>query len=82
MNDREKKIEAIQNIINGKNIEKNIFKQNIVNFRHEIENLNWNELRKLATSVNISVNTKRRQEIEKALYAVYMKKNRLRNRRS
>ena len=82
MNDREKKIEAIQNIINGKNIEKNIFKQNIVSFRYEIENMNWNELRKLATSVNISVNTKRRQEIEKALYAVYMKKNRMRNRRS
>jgi hypothetical protein len=37
--------------------------------------MNWNELRKLATSANISVNNKRREEIVKEINAAYMRKN-------
>ena len=82
MSDREKRLEAIRNIINGKNQEKSPFDGGMLDFRHQIQNMDWNELRKLATSVNISVNTKRRRDVEKALYGVYVEKNRKGNKRT
>ena len=76
MKDREKLIVDIENIINGKNKEKDPFSYGLDQFIHTIKNMNWNELRKLATSANISVNNKRREEIVSDINAVYMKKNR------
>jgi len=75
MKDREKMIRDVQNIIDGKNKEKDPFSCWVEEFNHIIQNMNWNELRKLATSVNISVNNKRRQEIVSEINAVYMRKN-------
>ena len=76
MKDRKKLIEDIENIINGKNKEKDPFSYGLDQFISTIKNMNWNELRKLATSANISVNNKRREEIVNDINAVYMKKNR------
>ena len=76
MKDRSKLIQDIQDIIDGKNKEKDLFSCGLDEFIHTIKNMNWNELRKLATSANISVNNKRRREIVNDINAVYMKKNR------
>ena len=75
MKDRSKLIEEIRNIVNGKNQEKSPFDGGMLDFRHQIQNMDWNELRKLATSANISVNNKRREEIVKEINAAYMRKN-------
>ena len=75
MKDRSKLIEDIENIINGKNVEKDPFKCGVEEFGNTIKNMDWNELRKLATSANISVNNKRREEIVKEINAAYMRKN-------
>tara|TARA_R110000824_G_scaffold174380_4_gene352529 strand:- start:3433 stop:3681 length:249 start_codon:yes stop_codon:yes gene_type:complete len=75
MKDRSKIIEEVRNIINGKNKEKDPFSCGLQEFIHIIKNMNWNELRKLATSVNISVNNKRREEIVNEINAAYMRKN-------
>ena len=76
MKDRSKLIEDVQNIINGKQREKDPFSYGLDKFIHTIKNMDWNELRKLATSANISVNNKRREEIVKEINAAYMRKNR------
>ena len=75
MKDRSKLIQDIQDIIDGKDKEKDLFSCGLDEFIHTIQNMNWNELRKLATSANISVNKKRRREIVNEINAVYMKKN-------
>ena len=75
MRDRSKAIEEIKNIIDGKNKEKDPFSCGLQEFMHIIKNMDWNELRKLATSANISVNNKRREEIVKEINAAYMRKN-------
>jgi hypothetical protein len=75
MKDRTKLIADIQNIIDGKNKEKDPFTYGLDEFIHTIKNMDWNELRKLATSANISVNKKRREEIVNDINTVYMKKN-------
>ena len=76
MKDRKQIQEDIKNIIDGKAQQSDPFNCWIEEFIHIVENMNWNELRKLATSVNISVNNKRREDIVSELNAVYMKKNR------
>ena len=76
MTDRSKLIKDIKNIIDGKTREKDPFSYGLDQFISTIKNMNWNELRKLATSANISVNNKRREEIVNDINAVYMKKNR------
>ena len=68
-------IRDVQNIIDGKNKEKDLFSYGLDEFIHTIKNMNWNELRKLATSANISVNNKRREEIVNDINAVYVLKN-------
>ena len=75
MKDRTKIIEQVQNIIDGNNRKKDPFTYGLDQFIHTIKNMDWNELRKLATSANISVNKKRREEIVNEINAVYMKKN-------
>ena len=75
MKDRTKIIEQVQNIIDGKNRKKDPFTYGLDQFIHTIKNMDWNELRKLATSANISVNNKRREEIVKEINAAYMRKN-------
>jgi len=75
MKDREQMIRDVQDIIDGKNKEKDPFSYGLDEFIHTIKNMDWNELRKLATSVNISVNKKRRGEIVSEVNAVYMRKN-------
>ena len=75
MEDRSKIIEDVQNIIDGKNKEKDPFSYGLDQFIHTIKNMDWNELRKLATSANISVNKKRREEIVNDINAVYVLKN-------
>ena len=75
MKDRSKIIEEIRNILDGKNKEKDPFSCGLEEFIHIVKNMNWNELRKLATSANISVNNKRREEIVKEINAAYMRKN-------
>jgi len=68
-------IRDVQDIIDGKNKEKDPFSYGLDEFIHTIKNMDWNELRKLATSANISVNKKRREEIVNEINMVYMKKN-------
>lgn len=75
MKDRSKLIEDIENIINGKNVEKDPFKCGVEEFGNTLKNMDWNELRKLATSVNISVNRKRREELVANLCVVYGERN-------
>ena len=75
MRDRSKVIEKLKNIIDGKNKEKDPFSCGLQEFMHIIKNMDWNELRKLATSANISVNNKRREEIVKEINATYVRKN-------
>jgi len=75
MKDRSKVIEEIKNIIDGKNKEKDPFSCGLEEFMHIVKNMNWNELRKLATSANISVNNKRREEIVSEVNRTYVLKN-------
>ena len=75
MKDRSKIIEEVKNIIDGKNKEKDPFRCGLEEFIHKVKNMDWNELLKLATSANISVNNKRREEIVKEINAAYMRKN-------
>ena len=73
--ERAKISEEIENILSGKNRKKDPFSYGLDQFIHTIKNMDWNELRKLATSANISVNKKRREEIVNEINAVYMRKN-------
>ena len=73
--ERKKINEEIKNIIDGKNREKDPFRCGLGEFIHKVKNMDWNELRKLATSANISVNNKRREEIVKEINATYVRKN-------
>jgi hypothetical protein len=75
MKDRAKIIQDVQNIINGKHKERDPFSFGLSEFMHTIKNMDWNDLRKLATSANISVNNKRREEIVNDINAVYVLKN-------
>ena len=75
MKDRSKLIEEIRNIVNGKNKEKDPFSCGLEEFMHIIKNMDWNELRKLATSANISVNKKRREDLVDEINRAYVLKN-------
>jgi hypothetical protein len=75
MKDRAKVIQDVRDIVNGKNREKDPFSYGLDKFMHTIKNMDWNDLRKLATSANISVNNKRREEIVNDINAVYVLKN-------
>ena len=69
--DRKEKIEKLKEIhtANGK---LNPFKMSINEFHDYIANMNWNELRKLATSANISVKERRKEDIKRDICKHYV----------
>lgn len=69
--DRKEKIDKLKEI-NTANGKLNPFKMGINEFHDYIANMNWNELRKLATSANISVKERRKEDIKRDICKHYV----------
>ena len=68
---RKQKIDKLKEI-NTANGKLNPFKMGINEFHDYIANMNWNELRKLATSANISVKERRKEDIKRDICKHYV----------